>query len=100
MKKYFDIPDEGLRTEEELRKRIADKQKIMASLSALNDGLEWLDLNDSVKLLKKRLQDMEPKMPESTVKRESVEERLKREAKERWEKRCEDAGDNWWEKFD
>ena len=32
--------------------------------------------------------------------KETVEERLLREAKERYEKRSEAAGDNWWERLD
>ena len=97
---YFEIPDEELKTEDEIKQRIAEKQKIMASLFSKGESNKWLNLNDSVKKLKQRLEDMKPSSFQTPRSTETVEERLLREAKERYEKRSEDAGDNWWEMFD
>ena len=97
---YFEIPDEELKTEDEIKQRIAEKQKIMASLFSKGESNKWLNLNDSVKKLKQRLEEIKPSSPPTPRSTETVEERLLREAKERYEKRCEDAGDNWWEMFD
>ncbi|HOV99092.1 MAG TPA: hypothetical protein PK595_05930 [Bacteroidota bacterium] len=97
---YFEIPDEELKTEDEIKQRIAEKQKIMASLFSKGESNKWLNLNDSVKKLKQRLEEIKPSSPPTPRSTETVEERLLREAKERYEKRSEDAGDNWWEMFD
>ncbi len=94
------IPDENLRTEEEIKQRIAEIEKQKASLSVLDDYKLLLSLGDSVKMLRKKLESLKPPSDKTPANTESIEDRLLREAKERYEKRREDAGDNWWEMLD
>jgi predicted nucleic acid-binding Zn-ribbon protein len=94
------LPNENLQSEEEIRHRIDEIQKKMKTLSPLNDYNKWLDLNNSLKILQNQLANMKKSLTVSPTIKETVEERLLREAKERYEKRSEAAGDNWWERLD
>lgn len=89
-----------MENEREIQLRIADIQKQMAAIKPLDDYNRWLDLNNTLKDLNRRLGEMKSQPVQTASRAETVEERLLREAKERYERRREDAGNNWWANFD
>jgi hypothetical protein len=107
-------PDDELQTIEEIQERIAARNHMLGQLSRENDYETWLPIFQSLqslelRLLKQRLKKMVDGIGKNGLaklekncsnNKEAVEDRLLREAKERYEKRVKEAGDNWWEMWD